>query len=63
MIKYLLITFLCFLLNSVSLAKHQNEPYEPNGWDKFLVKGSQNYYKFQFSSKDLISSTAKVSFL
>ena len=47
MIKYLLITFLCFLLNSVSLAKHQNEPYEPNGWDKFLVKGSENYYKFQ----------------
>ena len=47
MIKYSLITFLCFLLNSVSLAKHQNEPYEPNGWDKFLVKGSKNYYKFQ----------------
>ena len=45
--KYLFIIFLSSLLNSVSLAKHQNEPYEPNGWDKFLVKGSQNYYKFQ----------------
>src|SRR6056300_316947 len=45
--NYLFITLLSFLLNSVSLAKHQNEPYEPNGWDKFLVKGSENYYKFQ----------------
>ena len=45
--KYLLIIFLSFLLNSVSFAKHQNERYEPNGWDKFLVKGSKNYYKFQ----------------
>ena len=45
--KYLFIIFLSFLLNSVSLAKHQNEPYEPNGWDKFEVKGSENYYKFQ----------------
>ena len=45
--KYLLIIFLSSLLNSISLAKHQNEPYEPNGWDKFLVKGSKNYYKFQ----------------
>src|SRR6056300_1481700 len=45
--KYLFIIFLSSLLNSVSLAKHQNEPYEPNGWDKFLVKGSDNYYKFQ----------------
>ena len=45
--KYLFITFLCFLLNSVSLAKHQNEPYEPNGWSKFEVKGSENYYKFE----------------
>ena len=45
--KYIFITFLSFLLNSVSLAEHANEPYEPNGWDKFLVKGSQNYYKFQ----------------
>ena len=47
MIKYLLITFLCFLLNSVSLAKHQNEPYEPHRWGKFKVKGSDNYYKFE----------------
>ena len=45
--KIFIYIFLSFLLNSVSLAKHQNEPYEPNGWDKFLVKGSQNYYKFQ----------------
>jgi len=45
--KYLFITFLCFLLNSVSLAEHQNEPYEPNGWDKFLVNGSDKYYKFE----------------
>ena len=36
-----------FLFILSSLAEHQNEPYEPNGWDKFLVKGSQNYYKFQ----------------
>ena len=45
--KYLFITFLSFLLNSVSLAEHQNEPYEPNGWDKFLVNGSDKYYKFE----------------
>ena len=45
--KYLFITFLCFLLNSVSLAEHANEPYEPNGWDKFLVNGSDKYYKFE----------------
>src|SRR5210317_1529951 len=45
--KYLFITFLCFLLNSVSLAEHQNEPYEPHSWDKFQVNGSDNYYKFQ----------------
>src|SRR6056300_1649470 len=45
--KYLFIIFLSFLLNSVSFAKHQNEPYEPNGWSKFEVKGSENYYKFE----------------
>jgi hypothetical protein len=45
--KYLFITFLCFLLNSVSLAEHQNEAYEPHSWDKFQVNGSDNYYKFQ----------------
>ena len=45
--KYLFIIFLSSLLNSVSLAKHQNEPYEPHGWDKFLIKGSDNYYKFE----------------
>ncbi|MDC1099213.1 hypothetical protein OAS53_03985 [Candidatus Pelagibacter ubique] len=45
--KYIFITFLSFLLNSVSLAEHANEPYEPNGWDKFLVNGSDKYYKFE----------------
>ena len=45
--KYIFITFLSFLLNSVSLAKHQNEPYEPHNWDKFKVIGSENYYKFE----------------
>ena len=45
--KYIFITFLSFLLNSVSLAEHQNEPYEPHSWGKFRVKGSDNYYKFE----------------
>jgi len=45
--KYLFITFLCFLLNSVSLAEHQNEPYEPYSWKRFKVNGSDNYYKFE----------------
>ena len=45
--KYIFITFLSFLLNSFSLAKHQNEPYEPHNWDKFKVNGSENYYKFE----------------
>jgi len=45
--KYIFITFLSFLLNSVSLAEHQNEPYEPHNWDKFLVNGSDKYYKFK----------------
>ena len=45
--KYIFITFLSFLLNSFSLAKHQNEPYEPHNWDKFKVIGSENYYKFE----------------
>ena len=55
--NYLFITLLSFLLNSVSLAEHQNEPYEPNNWDKFLVNGSDNYYKFQselIEDKDVI---------
>jgi len=47
MMKYIFITFLSFLLNSVSLAKHANEPYEPHSWDKFKVIGSENYYKFE----------------
>jgi len=45
--KYLISILFSFLFILSSLAEHQNEPYEPNGWDKFLVKGSQNYYKFQ----------------
>ena len=45
--KYLFFIFLSSLLNSVSLAKHQNEPYEPHSWGKFKVKGSDNYYKFE----------------
>jgi hypothetical protein len=45
--KYLVLISFSFLFIFSSLAKHQNEPYEPNGWDKFLVKGSENYYKFQ----------------
>ena len=45
--KYLLIIFLSSLLNSISLAKHQNEPYEPHSWGKFKVKGSDNFYEFE----------------
>ena len=45
--KYIFITFLSFLLNSVSLAEHQNEAYEPHSWKRFIVKGSDNYYKFE----------------
>ena len=45
--KYIFITFLSFLLNSVSLAEHQNEAYEPHSWKSFIVKGSDNYYKFE----------------
>lgn len=46
--KYLFIIFLSSLLNSVSLAKHQYEPYRPDAWGKFEVKGSNNYYKFKY---------------
>ena len=45
--KYLISILFSFLFTLSSLAKHQNEPYEPNGWDKFIIKGSKNYYKFQ----------------
>jgi len=45
--KFILVTLLILSTTFSSHAKHQNEPYEPNGWGKFLVKGSQNYYKFQ----------------
>ena len=43
---FFLISF-SFLFIFSSLAEHQNEPYEPDGWGKFQVKGSENYYKFK----------------
>ena len=45
--KYLISILFSFLFALSCLAMHQNEPYEPNVWDKFLIKGSENYYKFQ----------------
>ena len=45
--KYLISILFSFLFILSSLAEHQNEPYEPNNWDKFLVNGSYNYYKFK----------------
>ena len=45
--KYLVLISFSFLFIFSSLAKHQNEPYEPDGWGKFQVKGSENYYKFK----------------
>ena len=45
--KYLLIIFLSSLLNPISFAKHQKEPYGPHSWAKFKVKGSDNYYEFE----------------
>ena len=45
--KYLVLISFSFLIIFSSLAEHQNEPYEPDGWDKFQVKGSENYYKFK----------------
>ena len=47
MSKYLVLISFSFLFIFSSLAEHQNEPYEPDGWDKFQVKGSENYYKFK----------------
>ena len=45
--KYLVLISFSFLFIFSSLAEHQNEPYEPDGWGKFQVKGSENYYKFK----------------
>ena len=45
--KYLVLISFSFLIIFSSLAEHQNEPYEPDGWGKFQVKGSENYYKFK----------------
>ena len=45
--KYLVLISCSFLFIFSSLAKHQNEPYEPHSWGKFKVKGSDNYYKFE----------------
>jgi len=48
MIKQLILVLLIKILTfSTVYAKHQNERYEPHGWAKFLIKGSDNYYKFQ----------------
>ena len=45
--KLILVLLFKIFTFSTAYAEHQNEPYEPNGWDKFLIKGSENYYKFQ----------------
>ena len=45
--KYFFLISFSFLFIFSSLAEHQNEPYEPDGWGKFPVKGSENYYKFK----------------
>ena len=45
--RILLLFLLSFFFNLPIQAEHQNEPYEPHNWDKFLVNGSDNYYKFQ----------------
>ena len=45
--KYFFLISFSFLFIFSSLAEHQNEPYEPHNWDKFLVNGSDKYYKFE----------------
>ena len=45
--RILLLFLLSFFFNLPIQAEHQNEPYEPHGWGKFQVKGSDNYYKFE----------------
>jgi hypothetical protein len=45
--RILLLFLLSFFFNFPIQAEHQNEPYEPHGWGKFQVEGSNNYYKFE----------------
>ena len=45
--KYFLIIILSLIISFSSYAKHKFEAYNPEGWDKFEVKGSEKYYKFQ----------------
>ena len=45
--KYLVLISFSFLFVFSCLAEHQNEPYEPHSWKSFIVKGSDNYYKFE----------------
>jgi len=45
--KYFLIIILSLIISFSSYAKHKFEAYNPDGWDKFEVKGSEKYYKFQ----------------
>lgn len=45
--RILLLFLLSFIFNLPIQAEHQNEPYEPDNWDKFKVIGSENYYKFE----------------
>ena len=46
--RILLLFLLSFFFNFPIQAEHQNEPYEPHGWGKFQVEGSNNYYKFEY---------------
>lgn len=45
--RYFLIIILSLIISFSSYAKHKFEAYNPDGWDKFEVKGSEKYYKFQ----------------
>ena len=46
--RTILIFLFTFLVNFSVQANHQNEAYEPHNWGKFEIKGSDNYYKFNF---------------
>ena len=45
--RILLLFLLSFFFNLPIQAEHQNEAYEPHSWKSFIVKGSDNYYKFE----------------
>ena len=45
--RILLLFLLSFFFNLPIQAEHQNEAYEPYSWKSFIVKGSDNYYKFE----------------